>query len=212
MSRLLALPLIKFKIISDAPSVFILDLRHQDEFIKEHLPNSIFVGIDGPFDKWMQLVIPNKSSKLLLILPEGKEILAHKKLIALGYTNILGYLYGGLKIWAEEYKTQHLNSIAAETFVLSRESNKLHSIDLRKRVEYEDAHILDAQLVPLMLDLEFVQKFQANKKYYLFCGGGYRSVIAISFLKKHGISMLTNIEGGFRGIQKVLSQKNTSLL
>jgi rhodanese-related sulfurtransferase len=34
------------------------------------------------------------------------------------------------------------------------------------------------------------------------CGGGYRSVIACSLLKKQGIKNVINVEGGFDAIQE----------
>ena len=40
-----------------------------------------------------------------------------------------------------------------------------------------------------------------NKKYYIHCAGGYRSVIAISILKARGFDNLIDIAGGFAAIK-----------
>jgi hydroxyacylglutathione hydrolase len=57
----------------------------------------------------------------------------------------------------------------------------------------------------LKIDSGFVESFHKETEYHLFCGGGYRSVIAISFLKKYGIFNLTNVEKGYRGITDALT-------
>jgi rhodanese-related sulfurtransferase len=36
---------------------------------------------------------------------------------------------------------------------------------------------------------------------YLYCGSGYRSVIAASLMKRQGIHNLRNVLGGFNAIQ-----------
>jgi len=40
---------------------------------------------------------------------------------------------------------------------------------------------------------------------YLFCAGGYRSVIACSILLRKGFKKLVNVDKGFNGIQKALN-------
>lgn len=194
-----------FENLKNDKLIKVLDLRHQDDFIKQHIPYSIFIGIDGPFDKWMQLLVPNKTTALLLMLPENKIDECLLKLKALGYTQILGYLEGGIQTWITAKKPiARINSIAAKTFVLKRKSEKLNSIDIRKTSEFETAHLKDTILLPLVIDKKFTENFNHNKEYHLFCGGGYRSVIAISYLQKHHIKNVVNIEGGFRGIQTAL--------
>jgi rhodanese-related sulfurtransferase len=39
-----------------------------------------------------------------------------------------------------------------------------------------------------------------DSKLYLYCAGGYRSMIAASILKARGFDKLVNVEGGFKAI------------
>jgi hydroxyacylglutathione hydrolase len=41
-----------------------------------------------------------------------------------------------------------------------------------------------------------------NKSYIVHCGGGYRSMTAISIMKKRGFNNLINVYGGFAAMQK----------
>ena len=204
-----ALSVSEFVNFSKDNSITVLDLRHQDEFVKQHIQNSLFIGIVGPFDKWVQLLVVNKSTPLILILPKDTKQDSLTRLYTLGYTNVIGFLRGGIENWlSSRQPTISVNSISAKDFVLKRASEELNSIDIRKLSEFETAHMGDVSLVPLTFEEEFINTLSTNKKYHIFCGGGYRSVIAISFLMKNGIKNATNIEGGFRGIQAVLSKIN----
>ena len=46
----------------------------------------------------------------------------------------------------------------------------------------------------------------AGETYYIYCGGGYRSVIAASILKARGYHNMIDVAGGFSAI------KETSIL
>ena len=50
----------EFKEASKKGTVVILDVRHQSEFVKGFIPNSIFIGIDGGFAPWVGMIIKNK--------------------------------------------------------------------------------------------------------------------------------------------------------
>jgi rhodanese-related sulfurtransferase len=211
IESLIPLTVVEFKLLIQNESIKVLDLRHQDEFVAQHIPETIFIGIEGPFDKWIQLVISKKETQLLLILPEDKEQDCFNRLKTLGYKNIIGFLEGGIQNWiAAKLPTTTLNSISADDFILKRESEKRTTIDVRKTSEFENSHLKDTSLIPLSIDNEFIKKFTVGKKYNLYCGGGYRSIIAISYLRIHNIKNITNIEGGYRSIQEGLSKINTN--
>ncbi len=45
-----------------------------------------------------------------------------------------------------------------------------------------------------------IQTLDKAKPYLVHCGGGYRSMTAISLMKRKGFTNLTNIYGGFSAI------------
>lgn len=201
----LSLSLQTFRMHLAAKETLLLDLRHQDSFVKKHIPKSIFTGIEGPFEKWIQLVVPNKQTNLLLVLPKEATETSINKLKHLGFTNILGYLKGGISSWELHYKTESIVSIDPADYIKQTDNDNIVSIDVRKESEYIDAHIPKTNLIPLEITEGFISNFNQINSYHVFCGGGYRSVIAISFLRKNGIRNLTNIENGFRGIKEAMT-------
>ena len=160
-----ALSVSEFVNFSKDNSITVLDLRHQDEFVKQHIPNSLFIGIVGPFDKWVQLLVVNKSTPLILILPKDTKQDSLTRLYTLGYTNVIGFLQGGIENWlSSKQPTINVNSISAKDFVLKRASEELNSIDIRKLSEFETAHLSDVSLVPLTFEEEFINILRTNKK------------------------------------------------
>jgi rhodanese-related sulfurtransferase len=47
-----------------------------------------------------------------------------------------------------------------------------------------------------------LENLDKEKHYIVHCGGGYRSMTAISLMKNDGFTNLTNVYGGFGAMQK----------
>lgn len=181
-----------------------LDVRHQDEYVKGHIPRSIFIGLDGDFAPWVGALITDVKQPLLLITPKGREEETVTRLARVGFDNIFGFLKGGFEAWKEatkEYDT--VTSIDATIFKKSLEDNKYPVFDVRKDSEYSSEHVQDAHNTPLNTLNNHTAEFPEKEMFYLHCAGGYRSVIAASILKSRGIHNLIEIKGGFTAIKKV---------
>ena len=61
------------KALSVGADALILDVRHQDEFVKGHIPQSIFIGLDGGFAPWVGALIKDINQPILLVAPNGRE-------------------------------------------------------------------------------------------------------------------------------------------
>ncbi|MEP0302197.1 MAG: MBL fold metallo-hydrolase, partial [Maribacter dokdonensis] len=62
-----------FEKAANDTEALVLDVRHQDEFVKGHIPRSIFIGLNGDFAPWVGDLIADTKQPLLLVIPEGKE-------------------------------------------------------------------------------------------------------------------------------------------
>ena len=62
-----------FELVANETEALILDVRHQDDFEKGHIPKSIFIGIDGQFAPWVGALILDIKQEILLVTPEGRE-------------------------------------------------------------------------------------------------------------------------------------------
>jgi hydroxyacylglutathione hydrolase len=197
-----------FELVANEIDTVILDVRHQDDYAKGHIPQSIFIGIDGDFAPWVGALIPDIKQPLLLITPLGREEESIIRLARVGYDNTLGYLKGGFETWKNEgleYDT--VSSVSAETLAeimeeAEEEKEKVVIFDVRKEGEYSAEHIADVPSTPLDNINDHLAEFPKEEEFYLHCAGGYRSMIAASILKARGYHNVINVAGGFNAIKK----------
>jgi rhodanese-related sulfurtransferase len=76
-------------------------------------------------------------------------------------------------------------------------------VDVRRETEFADGHVKDAINLPLqdLADPVTMANFEDRHNIYVHCGGGYRSIIAASLLKRQGIHNLRNVTGGWAKIK-----------
>ena len=197
-----------FELVANETDALILDVRHQDDYAKGHIPKSIFIGIDGGFAPWVGALIVDIKQPLLLVTPLGKEEETILRLARVGYDNTLGYLKGGFDAWKSaglEYDT--VSSVSAETLekIVEKATNEKENVsvfDVRKAGEYAAEHIVDVPSTPLDYINDHIAEFPKEKEFYLHCAGGYRSMIAASILKARGYHNVINVIGGFDAIKK----------
>ena len=193
-----------FEIAANETGAIILDVRHQDDFAKGHIPQSTFIGIDGGFAPWVGAMIGNVDQAILIVTPEGREEETVTRLARVGFDNTLGYLKGGMNSWKKAAKTiDTVKGIEVANFKSLAEKEQLNIFDVRKPGEYLSEHLIDANNIPLDFLNNHMSEFPTEGHFYLHCAGGYRSMIAASILKSRGIHNLIDVRGGFAAIKKV---------
>jgi hydroxyacylglutathione hydrolase len=178
----------------------VLDTREPDAFEKGFIPGSLNIGLQGTFAVWVGTLIDIKKP-LILITAEGKEEETVLRLARVGYEQVKGFLKGGVAAWiAAGNKVETIESISPEEFCMQLKNKVV--IDVRKEGEYETVHVKGAKLVSLS-ELESKLKiFESGTEYLVHCAGGYRSMIASSILKRHGIHNFRNVLGGMAKIKE----------
>ena len=187
----------------------ILDTRQADEFENGFIENSLNIGLEGTFAIWLGTLV-NINTPIILITEEGKEKESISRMLRIGFENIKGYLEGGMQTWlASERKIEKINSIDADTFEEEIKNKKYTLLDVRNKTEYENGHVKGALHFPLSSLQANYSALQTDTEYMIYCGGGYRSMIASSILKSKGYHQITNIYGGWAkikntGVEKVV--------
>tara|TARA_B110000444_G_scaffold79442_1_gene75073 strand:+ start:1388 stop:2794 length:1407 start_codon:yes stop_codon:yes gene_type:complete len=198
-----ALNLNVFEMLAKDKENIILDVRNQKDFIDGHIPNSIFIGLNGTFAPWVGTLIKNINQKILLIAPIGKELEAIARLSRVGYDNCIGYLEGSFSTWEKSKKEVFtLKSVSANSFVETLKLNKVKVLDVRRSAEFENKHIEGVVSLPLSDLYDKINNLNSDDTYYIHCAGGYRSVIAASIFKSKGLNNVIDVAGGFGAIQK----------
>lgn len=192
-----------FEAAANETGALLLDTRTPAEFVKGFIPNSIFIGIDDNFAPWVGALIPDIKQNILIIAEEGREEEVVTRLARVGYDHAIGFLQGGFTAWkAAGKEVDQVESISAEVFADRMKKGVLEVVDVRRDGEYNKSHLPEARLAPLDYINDNMASFKNDRKTYVHCAGGYRSVIASSILKSRGFDQIVNIEGGFGAIAK----------
>lgn len=190
-----------FEAMANHEGALVLDTRSAQDFAKGHIPNSIFIGVDGSFAPWVGALITDLQQPIVFIADEGREEEVVTRLSRVGYDNTLGFLNGGIQAWeAAGKETDQVSSIPATDFASRFESEKLHVLDVRKPGEYSAEHIEDAHSFPLDFINNHMDELSKDTTYHIHCAGGYRSMIAASILKSRGYHQVVDIQGGYNAI------------
>ncbi len=190
----------EFEAVANQTEAIVLDVRHEDDFVKEHVPGSVFIGLHGQFAPWVGALIKDVKQPILLITPEGKEEETVTRLSRVGFDNTLGYLKGGIKAWKEAgFETDSLQSVSPEEFAKHYKNTIV--IDARRPGEYTAEHIVNAKSIPLDYLNDHLAEIPKEEPFYVHCAGGYRSVIWSSIMKARGYHNMINVEKGMGGIR-----------
>ena len=191
-----------FEALANKTGAVILDVRNQLDFMKGHIPNSIFIGIDGSFAPWVGALIKDVKQPILLVTPPNMEPEVIMRLSRVGFDNTLGFLKGGIASWQKAAKQiDTMQTVSAQTLKEALEK-EMPVFDVRKQGEFSSCHIPSARHTPLDFINDYLALFPKSSPFYIHCEGGYRSVIAASILKSRGIHGGINVTGGFTSIKE----------
>jgi len=200
-----ALEPVAFEMVATTVKALILDTREASEFAKGFIPNSINIGINGNLATWAGEKISNNKQEILLVTDPGKEEESMIRLSRVGYDKTIGYLDGGFEAWKKSgNEIDSIERISADDF---QEKFYDHApiLDIRKKSEFVSEHVVGAINIPLNQINEYLSEFPRQQNFVLYCGSGYRSMIAASLLKQRGFNNFKEVEGGLSSI------KNTNI-
>lgn len=190
----------EFEFLVNDQGALMIDTRDKLDFQKKHIPNSIFIGLDGSFASWAGTLVPDINQPIVFIADEGNEDEVVTRLSRVGYDNTLGYLKGGIDTWEKSgYEVESVKSISASELELILDEKEITIIDVRKPTEFAAEHVEGAKNVALDYLSENLSEIDKNTTNYLHCLSGYRSLIASSILQSRGFNVI-NVEGGYNAI------------
>ncbi|MBS1596710.1 MAG: MBL fold metallo-hydrolase [Bacteroidetes bacterium] len=212
-----ALTIEQFKDWLKKDDTIVLDTRESTKFTDGFIPGSISIGLNGRFAEWAGSLLPF-DKPIVLITEQGKERESLVRLARVGFDQMKGFLEGGFEAWrnANQPIDMIINVEADELAMDLPFDNKIVVIDVRRESEFAEGHIKGAVNIPVnkLVDPGSMADIEEHYNVYVHCGGGYRSVIAASMLKRQGIHNLHNVLGGWNAIrnQKIDIVKDKSVL
>jgi hydroxyacylglutathione hydrolase len=79
---------------------------------------------------------------------------------------------------------------------LAEDPGSIQIVDVRRKVEWEQGHIVSALHKPLDRVVKMLGDLDATKPIVVHCKGGARSAVACSLIQRAGFENVTNLIGG----------------
>ena len=211
----LSLEIFKEKLKED---VFVVDTRPSTVFVQGFVPGSISIGLEGRFAEWAGNLL-SFDKPMVLVTGPGQEKESVIRLSRVGLSKIEGFLQGGYEAWTQAGEAIDM-IIEVESDELAMDipfDDKLIVVDVRKEVEYADGHVKGALNIPLanLVDPGSLANIEDTDNLYVHCESGYRSVIAISLMKRQGFNNIRNVLGGWAKIKEeegIETEKDAAVL
>ena len=178
----------------------VLDTRMELGFGAAHAPDALSIWLGGlaSFAGWfLPYDVP-----LLLVNETEDPTEVVRRLIRLGYDDLVGALKGGMLSWhTAGRRSQSISTMTVQELCHHLdEKESMWILDVRSEEELAgegeipDAHHIHVTQLPAHLS-----DVPRDRPIYVFCGSGLRSMIGASLLQREGWEDLTVILGGLAG-------------
>lgn len=77
-----------------------------------------------------------------------------------------------------------------------KNGEKFKFIDVREPLEYEIAHIEEAELLPMSCHADWIDSLDPQDEIVVICHHGVRSANVCMYLARNGFENVSNLEGG----------------
>jgi glyoxylase-like metal-dependent hydrolase (beta-lactamase superfamily II)/rhodanese-related sulfurtransferase len=176
----------------------VLDTRNPMDFAAGFVKGAINIGLNGDFAVWVGTLI-DTDARILLITDEGKEHEAIERLARIGYDQVQGYLAGGMTAWfANKCPYDAIMTFTGAECNELLDTADYSLLDVRNRLEVARNRMAGSIHIALNTLKANYNTLDANRKWLIYCAGGYRSMIAASFLRSKGFHFVASIEGGIK--------------
>ncbi|MEA2237415.1 MAG: hydroxyacylglutathione hydrolase [Thermoanaerobaculia bacterium] len=169
------------------PDALILDVRDADAFGARHIRGAINIGLDGSFASWCGTLLPFDTPIVIVADDAALASQAAMRLARVGIENVAGYIAA-----MDGFPTAPLPQLTVHDL----RDDALEVLDVRRRGEFDEAHVPGAQNIPLDELADRLGEIEREHPLAVICAGGYRSSIASSLLARAGFSNVRNVQGG----------------
>ncbi len=175
----------------------VLDVRDASDYASGHLTDSINVGVYGRYAEYVGAVV-DPTAPVVIVSDPGMEREARTRLARIGFDHVVGALDDPVRAFLE-----HPNEVACSSRLTASELQErmatvpVQIVDVRAAGELQDGAIDGAIHLPLAQLASGREALDRSRPVVVYCAGGYRSMIASSFLAASGFADVSDLIGGY---------------
>jgi hydroxyacylglutathione hydrolase len=180
----------------------LVDGREPRAWARSHVPGSISATIvHAAVGSRAAAAVDPESEVVVTAASEGEARAMARRLEAVGFRRVRGYLSGGIEAWrAAGLPLEQVESIGVEELARRLAHDELVVLDVRDPDEFETAHVHGSLHVPYQKlageRLAELRSERNGKALAVVCGAGNRSSLAVSLLLRSGIERVVHVGGG----------------
>ncbi len=177
----------------------VVDVRATKDVLAGAIPGTLGIPVGGSFPTWAGWLLPYDRAVSLLADDPARVLAAVRQLSLIGLDRVTGWYGAGAYAAWERARgplavTQAIG--AADAFARAGRG-ELVMLDVRGAEEYASGHVPGARHVPLGELPDRANELPRDRPVALFCGGGTRSRIGVSVLRRAGFTQLLDQGDGF---------------
>jgi hydroxyacylglutathione hydrolase len=181
--------------IADQDAV-VIDLRSPEAFGGGHIPGAFSIGAGRDLSTWAAWVVPYDRPIYLVGDDSTPYEEARRSLVRVGLDEVRGSLRGGMRAWTEAGDAPaQVPQIPVEE-LSERLKKGAYLLDVRGAGEWASGHVEGAAWIMGGDLAKRVGEVPTDRPVHVMCGGGYRSSVATSVLKRAGLREVVNVTGG----------------
>ena len=176
---------------------WVVDLRNRVAFAAGHVAGTLNFGLDGSFATYLGWLIPWGTPVTLLGESAEQVARAQRELVRIGIDRPAAHATGTPQEWAGEDALVSYPRATFADLAQVRHHRPVVLLDVRRNLEYKQAHLPDAVHIPLH-DLSRRFHEVPDGEVWVHCAAGYRASVAASVLHAAGRRVVA-IDDDFAG-------------
>ncbi len=176
----------------------LVDGRSPEEFAQGHLRGAVNIGLAGRYAEFAGSVI-EPDVDIVLVTEPGAELEGKNRLARIGFDRVVGYLNEPERVMLAHPEIVDVASRLTAKAFGERVANvaDLQVVDVRNPGEADAGMVPGAVNIPVGQLPGRIGELDPARPTVVYCAGGYRSSVAASLLRKHGLTDVSDILGGY---------------
>jgi hydroxyacylglutathione hydrolase len=167
---------------------WIVDARDRGAFAAGHIPGSVNIELNSGFGSYVGWMLPS-NAPVMLVLPDPVDASlteALTQLIRIGWSQVPGYLDGGISAWTGELRS-YPTAMVRELCEAMARGDELLVLDVRQELEWAWGTIPGSRTL-FVADLpRQLDTIPRDRPAWVICSNGHRASIAASLLDGAGV-------------------------
>ncbi len=179
----------------------VVDVRSASAYARGHIPGTLSLPFDRSFLTWAGWLLPYDRPIYLLVDDRAGQAAdaVVRELAKIGLESTAGYFGAdAVSSWRDEGRALETIDLVTPTWLEQvRGGDEVTLVDVRGLAEWEAGHIPGARHIPLGDLSTRLDEIPRGRPVVVYCRSGARSAIAASILRRHGLTDVRNLEGGY---------------